>query len=96
MKKGQSALTIILSVASVFASAGGIGYLYNDVSRANIVNAEQGEDIATIQEAIKCIPEMKNDIRETRDNMIKLMASQGVNPVTRILATSTDAINAGK
>jgi CRISPR/Cas system-associated endonuclease Cas3-HD len=89
MHKGQTTTSVIISVATLIGSCGGIGYLFNDIARANSVNANQGERIATVEEAIRCLPDMKEDIKETRDNMIKLMAAQGISPVARNIATTT-------
>jgi hypothetical protein len=95
MRKGQTTTTLLVSIASLLGSGLGIGFLYNSIASASDVNLNQAEDIATLKELTKCIPEMKSEIKNTNENVIKLMYSMKVEPVSRTLASSTNK-DAGK
>ena len=86
--KGQIPLGIILAIGG--AVGGSVMWVYNLISPVKEKVAANTTDIAVIQEVIKHIPDMQKDIRNTNDNLIKLMSVQGVRPVIQSdLATTT-------
>ena len=44
---------------------------------AKVTNARQDAEITATAEALKAIPEIQKDVRETRDTVIRLEAQQG-------------------
>lgn len=85
--KGQIPLGVILAIGG--AVGGSVMWVYNLISPVKEEVAEQATSIAVIQEVIKYIPEMQRDLKNTNDNLIKLMASQGVKPVIYLASTTT-------
>lgn len=85
--KGNLSIGIMLTIGG--AVGGSVMWVYNLVSPVKEATAENDKDIAVLQEAVKCLPEMKADIKATNENLIRLMERSGVQPVARNLATST-------
>jgi uncharacterized protein YbcI len=89
MNKGQSIISIIVSIATLFASGAGVGFLYTQYSNANnkIINHEGR--ISSVEQIVKDMPEMKGDIRFVRDNLIRLMERQGIKTTEEIKQYAT-------
>lgn len=91
MKKGQSTVTVIVSITTLLASSTGIGFLYNNVSRANDTIIDHESRVSKVEEVITCIPEIKGDVKIMNENLMKLMYSQGIKPVEqpKLIASSS-------
>lgn len=89
MNKGQLQLGLMLTIGG--AVGGSVMWIYNLITPVKEAVAQNKTDIAVLQEVVKQIPEIREDVKNINENVAKLMIYQGVKPI--IATTSVLNIN---